>query len=530
MLEDKETKKINAEEMNGIVSEIARLLEMDVGDMNTKYFKGEFKHMPELFKAFDAPSLKSFAVFAKIFCCFSNDTTYNLKNRNQQPEQTPIAQKACQELAKFIKKVELGTGFSQLLPFANKNFDKSKINENPELMRHFCQMTEKRGETIIEALYRFNNLKDEKCTQINEGVFETVVLHFDKVFGSRDKYAKTTWEQHFLKHHRALHFDSCITEDEKNKDIVAAFRELTVTTGNAPPNKSRIDTIAELRETAIKKNLQDHILGKPLFEEFEINKGFDNGQQLENAFYEFLPKTSAENFTTQSFVGSCAGFFSHYVQGVMKHKNIQTLVVRDPAGIIIAKATFCLVPESSAVVVNSIEIAPRYRKDAQSTTDYKEDHPWHGKNSQEREVIFTALMRGFNDFIVEYNQKPQQTESVKTKLANFMRVGGSKLSCTTLNPTMKTIDYMVIGTNFNRLKYLVNQHFPESEKYLTNVISPPNEYDFPDATGGQRVMFDKSHNNFIKQALDKYSKKKHLASQGGKTGMRLALTRLLGYR
>ena len=238
------------------------------------------------------------------------------------------------------------------------------------------------------------------------------------------------------------------------------------------------DAANELREIFKKRNITEHILGKPLREDTileSIEKIKNQTEQelksskelIEELYdkqftYEWLNKNDPHNAIMGLFCSCCGSISSpYYGKEIAKASiiapDVQNLVVRNSKGEIISKGTMYINKYKGYGIINDFEINRIYKKHEYSAGRYSVDEI--STDEQEREMIFKAFQRGIMAFVEEYDKQ---------------------------NPD-KPINQINIGMDHNRLKKQV-----ERFKKATSNLNVPFEYNFLDALSeDQYVLYKK---------------------------------------
>ena len=304
------------------------------------------------------------------------------------------------------------------------------------------------------------------------GTFERIIKRFDIVkkyrtsLDNQGKPCNVPWREAISKFLKSNQYEN-ITEE--NKDIALLFSEHGL-------SQDVFDKASEFRREALKRNIKEHILGKPLKEESIIEKieriKNSTGEKLANSkqlieelyeqkfTYEMLNKHDPKNAIIGLYCGCCATLTStfygkHIVHASMTENDVQNLVIRDVKGDIIAKAAMYVNSVNGYAVINEFELNEKYKANEYSSGKYT---AIDSNQEKDRELIFAAFKRGINAFVSEYDREHPK------------------------NP----IHQVVVGMGYNRLKKQCERY-----KDVSLALQVPVDYFFQDAAFEQKVLYER---------------------------------------
>jgi len=228
------------------------------------------------------------------------------------------------------------------------------------------------------------------------------------------------------------------------------------------------DKLCQLRQIRITNNIPEHILNKELKEKtilecideikMKTDREITDCRQLikelckKQFTYEWLSKNDPNNGIIGLLCSCCTVITNDefYGQDIsiasMIASDVQNIVVRNSKGEIISKGAMYINKNQGYAVINDFEMNKEYRNHENIAGRYSVDD--NSSDEQEREMIFSAFMRGLQAFIEEYDKQNPG------------------------NP-LKQIN---IGMGYNRLKKQVEKY-----KRATSNLNVPSKYNFKDA-------------------------------------------------
>ncbi|MBP3596374.1 MAG: leucine-rich repeat domain-containing protein [Clostridia bacterium] len=434
-----------------------------------KNFNSNIKNLQELLQNETQEEKLDFFKFVVSLGCFSNE---KLLDKNGKETETAVSQKASSLLAQLLKTEELKIGkyhgLFDSMPFdikVDQDFIKflapnGKNNENLEML---VKLEAELPGIFVKTMSDFNSVKEKRVTLAEDGSNKTI-----------------PWEDAIKKHYYSVVY-SGITKE--NEDISLVFAKKGV-------SQNVFDEAVKLRKKAQENNVPEHILNKQLKEDSIIQQieKIKNSTEAElgdvrkviddlykrNFSYEWLSKKDPENGIMGLYASCCASLSSAYygkkiAENTIIAENVQNLVVRGVNGEIIAKGTMYVNEKEGYGVFNDFEINSKYKQHEERSGFYsgddKEEYELsesERKDRNERDLIFSALIRGMNAFVEEYDiQHPERP--------------------------MQQIN---VGMGYNRLK----RNVMEFEK-ATNNLSVPVEYSFIDAEDEQYILYNRTEKN-----------------------------------
>lgn len=395
--------------------------------------------------------------FADALGCFSRQKVLDKDGRETE---TPLAQKASSAFLSILKSGVIDVGEFDSL------FGNLPLNLKPD--QDFLKFISNRDNKKFQNLELLLEFEDT-----NPGIFERIVKRFHIVkkyrtsIGEDGKPCTVPWRDAIAKFIRSNNYDN-ITEE--NKDIAIVFSEHGLA-------QDVFEEASELRKTALRKKIKNHILSTHLKEESIVEKieKIKNGtdellsdskklidELYEQKFtYEMLDKYDPRNAIIGIYCSCCATITSnfygrHIVKASMTENDVQNLVVKDAKGEIIAKAAMYVNTVNGYVVLNEFELNEKYK-------EHERDSGYYGggvdsPQEKDRELIFSAFKRGIDAFVKAYDKE---------------------------HPN-KPILQVVVGMGYNRLKRQCNRY-----KDVSQVLEIPVDYDFNDSTWEQKVLYER---------------------------------------
>ena len=442
-----------------------------------KNFNSNIQNLQKLLQNEPKEEKLNFFKFAVSLGCFSNE---KILDKNGKETQTTVSQKASSLLAQLLKIKELKIGKYHGL-FESLAFDvkveqdfikfiapNGKNNENIEML---VKLESEYPGIFSKTMSDFKSVKEKRVTMAEDGTNKTI-----------------SWEDAIKKHYYTVVYNG-ITKG--NEDISQIFAKKGL-------SQKDFDEAVNLRRIAQEKNIPEHILNKVLKEDSIIQQieKIKNSTEVElgdarkiiddlyerTFSYEWLSKRDPQNGIIGLYVSCCASLSSAYfgkkiAESTIIAENVQNLVVRGVNGDIIGKGTLYVNEKEGYGVFNDFEINSQYkhrerRSGVYSGDDKKESElsKSEKKERNDRDLIFSALIRGMNAFVEEYDiQHPE-----------------------------RPLQQINVGMGYNRLK----RNVMEFEKATKN-LTVPVEYSFKDAENEQYILYNR---NEKKKQIEEYEK------------------------
>ena len=304
---------------------------------------------------------------------------------------------------------------------------------------------------FIKAMTNFNMAKEYRKSLSEEG-----------------KKIIVPWEEALKKLYLGIKYNGVSKE---NDDIAKLFEKKGLP-------QTIYDEATRLRREAVKFDVPEHILGKPLkektilesIEEIKEKTGKEliyGKEMIEEQFskqftYEWLSKNDPNNGILGLLCDCCGSITSKYFGSEVSRRGIissdvQNLVIRDVKGDIISKGTIYINKKNGYGVINSFQLNEQYRNHEVAEEEggrYRVEVD--SKEEQDRNMIFKAFQRGLEAFIEEYDRQ---------------------------NPN-NPLTQVNIGMGHNKLKRQV-----ENFKKATENLTIPFEYHFEDAEKEQYILY-----------------------------------------
>ena len=342
------------------------------------------------------------------------------------------------------------------------------VKPNQDFLKFISEQNTKKNYNNLDMIL---NLENDY-----PGMFVKLLIDFNKAkkyrksLDENGKPIKISWEEALKKFYKENRYFRVTKE---NKDIAKEFGKNNI-------SQEAFDIASELRHKSIKEKIPEHILGKPLKEDSilssieKIRETTDNeiknGKEvIEDLFrkqfsYEWLAKNDPRNYILGVFCSCCATIMSKFYgkdisTASVIAKDVQSLVVKDIKGEIIAKGTMYINKEMGYGVINEFEINEIYKKHESSSGRYIV--PADSPEEKDRELIFKAFQRGVYAFVEEYDKQ---------------------------NPN-NPIKQINVGMGYNRLKKQV-----EGLEYDTNSLKVPSKYRFEDSEV-QYILYKRKERN-----------------------------------
>ena len=232
-----------------------------------------------------------------------------------------------------------------------------------------------------------------------------------------------------------------------------------------------------LREGAKTQGVPNHLLGEELkentilesIEEIKNRTGLalaESQAMIDSLFekkftFEMLDKYDPRN-AIMGLYTSCCGTITGDLYGAniarasIAERDVQNLVIKNYNGEIVAKGTMYLDRKHGYVVINDFELSAIYKTHEEGIGFY--DVKRDSAEEHERDMIFSAFMRGIYAFVEKYDEQ---------------------------NPT-NPIKFVNVGLGHNRL-----QEQCKAFEDATKILTVPYDYDFCDAAHQQKVLYDR---------------------------------------
>lgn len=388
--------------------------------------------------------------------CFRTD---RLLDKNGNITQTTLGQKSSHFLAKLLK-----DNSPEVKSFLNSVYEMPYFGSLDPKFIQFLTSSGDKGNLqnitdIMELDKRYPNLFEKVAYNFGE------VEQYRVVLGADGIPVNLSWKNAIEKYYVTQNFENV---KERDQDLA---RELAI----AGASQENFERAVEYRNTARKNNMNAHILGYPLTENYisdieniktqtqdELKNAKNNLDNLyqEQFTYEMLDKYDAKNAVMGIYTSCCAtiasmAYGATIARQTMQNNDIQNLVIKNSKGKIVAKGTMYVNRKQGYVVINDFELNKNY-KQHEIASDGRYKVPKDSEEEIARDKIFNAFMRGIKSFVTEYDSQ---------------------------NPK-KPIQKVNVGMGHNRLKMQCKRFEQE-----THNLSVPISYAFNDAEFEQRVLY-----------------------------------------
>jgi len=432
------------------------LLKNFIKNSHFKFFQKETEFFKDELESLDDYFIRCFYTFALVLGCFNSEKMHN-KFGNETD--VFVYQKATNILVEMYKK-NMFKDMSIL-----NNITKKNLHISQDFINFLSYKEGKNGYVNLDLMNELENFAPGNFLRIMEN-FEKV-KEYKVYIDEKGLPKKRTWKdaiQKFLTQKQYKHVQ------EKDKSLAELFSII---------NMGQIDfeQAVKIREDAKKSEVKAHILNKELKEDTileSIQKIKNQTQELlinskqiidelysKQFTYEMLDKFDDKNFVLGSYTNCCVNINSIFYGSEITRfsvidKNVQTMIVKNYKGDIIAKGTIYVNENQGYAVINDFEINYKYKQNEKfGIPGYYKDNK-ESSQRHERDLIFSAFMRGIKAFVEEYDKQH-------------------------INNPIRQVN---VGRGNNKLQEQLD-NFENSE----NILFIPDNYKFMDARESQVVLY-----------------------------------------
>ncbi len=367
-----------------------KLLPQFARDSHFNYISSEIPSVREVFSKIGYNNAVSLFRFISAVGCFSSE---KLQDKGGCDTSIIVGQKTSAMIAGLLKENILkGDDYQKIF---------NPISIEFKATQSFIRfITQRVGRKLInfEMLVNLAEKLEDNCLFDKIMRFFDDVLRYKKSLDERGMPINLGWEEAIINYLSCSHFVGI--DKSTNVDIAKLFYERGL-------SQSLFEQASQMRMLALKHNVPEHILGKPLKEETipekieKIKKETaDNLLKckvlMEKAYkqqftYEFLNKYDPANAIIGIYCSCCAVingayYGKHIAEATILEKDVQNIVIRNAKEEIIAKGAIYVNEREGYAVINDFEVNEAYQSESYN------------------ESIFRAFLRAVNDFVDEYDR------------------------------------------------------------------------------------------------------------------------------